>query len=139
MSSPTARRTMTELKAVGLVDFEETTNETAEKEIELKSEFHWFLDDEFAKLRGKFVPTDYREYLVKNGKKNEDICNYNDEVKENLKEKTTPSTHNLTIDKNELLEISSKPEGATYTCPNCNEVQYSYCWELHKQSCKVGK
>ena len=31
--------------------------------------------------------------------------------------------------------MTSKPAGATYICKNCNEQQYSLCWELHKKSC----
>ena len=36
--------------------------------------------------------------------------------------------------KNPLLEME-KPTGATYNCPNCNKLQYSHDWELHKESC----
>ena len=63
MSAPTARDTMWQLKAVGLVEFIEKDNENEEMEIELIDKFNWFLSDEFAKLREEFVPTDYREYL----------------------------------------------------------------------------
>lgn len=28
-----------------------------------------------------------------------------------------------------------KPEGAKYICKNCNEEQFTDCWELHKESC----
>jgi hypothetical protein len=41
---------MTELKATGLVDLSGEDN--AEKEIVLKDEFHWFLENRFAELRG---------------------------------------------------------------------------------------
>ena len=34
-------------------------------------------------------------------------------------------------------EVSEpKPEGATYICKNCNEEQFTDCWELHKKSCQ---
>jgi hypothetical protein len=53
-TKPTARRTMTELKATGLVDmYDVNPNEyNSEKEIHLKPEFGWFLSDKFSELRG---------------------------------------------------------------------------------------
>lgn len=55
-TNPTARRTMTELKAIGLVDvlpeteeYDDDTNE--EKHIILKDEFDWFPTKEFADLK----------------------------------------------------------------------------------------
>jgi predicted transcriptional regulator len=51
---PTARRTMTELKATGLVQMEETKScdgYNATFMITLKSEFDWFLSDEFKELK----------------------------------------------------------------------------------------
>ena len=119
MSAPTARDTMWQLKAVGLVDFIEKDNENEEMEIELFDKFNWFLSDEFAKLREEFVPTDYREYLKqkKEDENGEDL----------LKEKSPPYTR----------EPESKPEGgaATYICKNCDKEQFTDCWELHKKSC----
>jgi len=57
-SPHTAHRIMTELKAVGLVDFKEAKTATEEKEITLKEGFEWFLQDEFNKMRESFIPTD---------------------------------------------------------------------------------
>jgi len=53
-TNPTARRTMTELKAIELVDMSDSDVDryNSGKEIELKSEFKWFLSDKFAELRG---------------------------------------------------------------------------------------
>ena len=63
VSAPSARRTMTELKATGLVSVKKKEYDTDEMEIELKEQFNWFLSEEFRTLREKFVPSDYREYL----------------------------------------------------------------------------
>jgi hypothetical protein len=51
---PTARRTMTELKATGLVQMDETKSNDGYNTtslITLKSEFDWFLSDEFTELK----------------------------------------------------------------------------------------
>ena len=45
-TNPTARRTMTELKALGLVEMNSDGNDNSEKKIELKQEFSWFLSGE---------------------------------------------------------------------------------------------
>jgi len=50
ISSPTARRTMTELKATGLVDMV-SASAPEESKITLKREFSWFLTEEFDNLR----------------------------------------------------------------------------------------
>lgn len=58
VSGPTALRTMTELKALGLVDLEQESYEydNSPKSIKLKDAFKWFLSDEFKRLRKGFVP-----------------------------------------------------------------------------------
>jgi hypothetical protein len=61
ISPPTARRTMTELSNLELVDM--TDEDEGEKEIQLKPEFEWFLSKEFKKLREDFVPTDNTEEM----------------------------------------------------------------------------
>jgi hypothetical protein len=64
ISSPTARRTMTELSVLELVTMTELGEyEDHEKKITLKPEFEWFLSEEFKKLREEFVPTDNREEI----------------------------------------------------------------------------
>ena len=53
-TAPTARRTMTELKALELVDMrrlDDVENENAEYQITLKNEFAWFISFEFPALR----------------------------------------------------------------------------------------
>ena len=56
VTSPTALRTMTEFKAIGLVDMDTKTESSHVKEIKLKSEFDWFLTPEFQKLREGYKP-----------------------------------------------------------------------------------
>lgn len=54
-TNPTARRTMAELKAVGLVEMDERLADDGYNqvyEITLKSEFNWFLSKQFMELRG---------------------------------------------------------------------------------------
>ena len=63
MTAPPARRTMFELQAIEIADLTETSDPTEEKRIILKDEFKWFLSEEFDKLREKFRPEDYKEYL----------------------------------------------------------------------------
>ena len=62
ISPQTARRKMTEFKAIGLVD-EEYLGSNHELSIKLKPEFDWFLGEEFTKIRGDFEPADYHKYL----------------------------------------------------------------------------
>lgn len=56
MSAPVARATMTELKAIELVDMPDTETQTEKLTITLKSGFKWFLNKEFSKLREEFKP-----------------------------------------------------------------------------------
>ena len=62
-SRPTARRTMTELKASGLVDYtvspEEEEQHNIETGIVLKSDFKWFLSPEFKDLNNKLMKEKY--------------------------------------------------------------------------------
>jgi hypothetical protein len=73
-SKHSALKTMTEFKAIGLVDMYdiqiEGINEhtgipfkTFSKQITLKEDFKWFLSKEFDKLRQGFVATDNRAYM----------------------------------------------------------------------------
>jgi hypothetical protein len=72
VSPSTAYRSMTELKAIGLVDVEVTNrveytqnnNPSTVKVMTLKKDkFGWFLGDEFKKLRDGFSPVDNRRYI----------------------------------------------------------------------------
>ena len=63
---------MTELKAIGLVDVEDTNrieytqnnNPSTVKVMTLKKDkFEWFLSDEFKKLREDFRPVDNRSHM----------------------------------------------------------------------------
>jgi len=82
VSRPTALRTMSEFRAIGLVDEQEIiVNGNKIKQITLDPKFAWFLSDEFEKLREEFTPTDNREYINDN-KKEDQGC----------KEKSPPTT-----------------------------------------------
>lgn len=63
VSRPTARRTMTELKASGLVDYttppEEEESYNVEMGIVLKQEFEWFLSPEFKEVNAKLLKEKY--------------------------------------------------------------------------------
>jgi HTH domain len=66
ISNHTAHRTMTELKALGLVDMKKESDATnSEYQITLDAEFDWFLTKEFLQLREGFVPSDNSKYLNK--------------------------------------------------------------------------
>ena len=97
----TAHRTMTELKALELV--EETTQgeqQNSEKQITLKPVFDWFVSEEFRLLRQGFTPEDNKESKSKNesiqheeklpltGVENTDIND--DDEEEKVEEKEIP-------------------------------------------------
>jgi hypothetical protein len=71
ISPSTAFRLMTELKAIELVDIEETNsveytendNPAMIKIMRLKRDFDWFLSPEFQQLRDKFTPVDNRKFM----------------------------------------------------------------------------
>ena len=60
VTSPTALRTMTEFKAIGLVDSKNIGSSHVD-EITLKPEFNWFLTREFRELRDGYKPQKYTE------------------------------------------------------------------------------
>jgi hypothetical protein len=67
---PTARRTMLELKVLGLVDNDDNPEDiNSVQQICLKEEFGWFLSEEFKKLREGFKPTENSESLDEKGVK----------------------------------------------------------------------
>jgi hypothetical protein len=62
----TAHRTMVELNALGLVDMPSIGDKpNTEKQIIIKSEFGWFLSEEFTQLREAFVPEDNSDVQYK--------------------------------------------------------------------------
>jgi len=71
ISQPTALRTMTELKALGLVEMVNGDSNSPAK-ITLDSQFSWIFDKQFLELRSGFVPSDNGEYLKKECKENSD-------------------------------------------------------------------
>lgn len=60
VTSPTANRTMTEFKAIGLVD-SKNIGSSHVNEIILRPEFDWFLTTEFRDLRDNYKPQKYTE------------------------------------------------------------------------------
>jgi hypothetical protein len=54
---------MAELKAVELVDLKDIETETEQRQITLKQEFDWFLDEEFNTLLERFKPSDNSEFV----------------------------------------------------------------------------
>ena len=110
MSDQTARRTMTELKAIELVDFSITTASNHELEMNLKDTFKWFLTEEFSKLREGFIPTD-----------NSEAMKGEDERPKSLKEKLPPSGE----------QEETKPI-AKVECPRCGEKIDPYWMKIHR-------
>jgi DNA-binding transcriptional ArsR family regulator len=73
-STKTAKRTMAEFKALGLVDLEELGNQGEPLiQIKLKDEFEWFFEPTFKKLKGDYVPGSFKHFLInkKKQKQNE--------------------------------------------------------------------
>jgi hypothetical protein len=62
MSKPTALKTMTELKALGLVEMTDGDPNTPAK-ITLNPQFNWVFDKQFLDLRNGFIPADNTEYM----------------------------------------------------------------------------
>jgi hypothetical protein len=99
ISNHTAHRTMTELKALGLVDMtKESEANNSEYQITLDPKFDWFLTKEFLQLREGFIPSDNSEYLNKgNGKTTTDI-------EKELEEKYPSSNDQISDVKGQLEE-----------------------------------
>ncbi len=86
ISRPTALRTMTELKILGLVNLtQESESSNSVRTIKLKKEFEWFLSDEFKRLRQGLVSEEGNNNS-KNQLKNEDhVIDIDVENKESIK------------------------------------------------------
>jgi hypothetical protein len=69
MSSPTALKTMTELKALGLVEMTNGDSKSPAK-ITLKPQFSWVFEKQFLDLRNGFVLSDNSEHMQKKRKEN---------------------------------------------------------------------
>jgi hypothetical protein len=78
ISQPTALRTMTELKALGLVEMVNGNSNTSAK-ITLDPQFNWMFDEQFLELRNGFVPSDNSEYVKKERKEKLPSSNENNE------------------------------------------------------------
>jgi len=103
ISNHTAQRTMTELKALGLVDMKKESDATnSEYQITLDPEFDWFLTKEFLQLREGFVPSDNSEFLNKSK-------NATETVVDNEHEEKIPSTSEQISEAKDLLEEKIPP------------------------------
>lgn len=109
MSDTTARKTMTELKAIELVDMPKPKASNEELTIELKDGFNWFLKREFSKLRDGFIPTNNVKFLKKK-----------DDRESLLKQKCPPSSPSAIEPEAEL-----KPP-IMEQCPKCGEEVEAY-------------
>jgi hypothetical protein len=133
----TAHRIMAELQAVELVDLKEPEAETEEKEITLKEDFRWFLDEEFNRLREGFKPTDYSEHIKEFCKK----------YRINLEEKLPPcNTEANIIEETPIIKydyncyVCEKTNHGTpvYQTNSLSDYQRHWVTSGHKGSCHPG-
>lgn len=68
VSEPTAKRTMAELKALGLVNVDEIPSECGEpqKRMSLDNKFEWFLSKEFIELKRSSYRKNFTPLLLDN-------------------------------------------------------------------------
>jgi hypothetical protein len=76
-SANTAKRTMAEFTALGLVDFDNALDGVSEQliRIRLKEGFEWFFSDDFKKLKGDYEPGDFKQHILDRTKKEEEKSN----------------------------------------------------------------
>jgi hypothetical protein len=138
VSEPTARRTMTELKALGLVNMQKADAVCVDGIIRnsliitLKEEFNWFLSDEFKTLRQDFVPAPTCTMVEgtedqEEASSNHDNNNNNNLVEnEAMKEKSPPylpSNNSLDSDnddENQIGVYGGKNSFTAYSCYHCD-------------------
>lgn len=118
MSDTTAKRTMTELKAIELVDKPKPNTSNEELTIILKEDFKWFLDEEFAKLREGFIPTDNSEKLKM--KKKDERPRESSNLPE---EKLPPSAKQQQGETNPIDKVE---------CPKCGDKLEPYWMRIHR-------
>ena len=98
-TNPTAKRTMTEFKALELVEMSDLGLSNSEKKITLNERFKWLLTEEFQLYRNDFVPIDNSIFL-KNGDEGDKLVDKDTRTIQNQKEKTerkiNESDQNLT-------------------------------------------
>jgi hypothetical protein len=139
-SRPTAIKTMTEFKALGLVDMEEKLIDGKyTMQITLKKEFDWFLKEEFNSLREGFEPTDDEDdhegededdiasdmhkekFPLEKGKKNNDSGNSdNDCDKDNTNTLLSGGKNSLRRTNQKHNSYFNKGSGKWH-CSNCKE------------------
>jgi hypothetical protein len=104
ISPPTALRTMTELKALRLVDMTNGDSNTPAK-ITLDPKFSWVFDKQFLELRNGFVPSDNGEFLRKERKEKLPLTHDNLILSnQQHKEKISSITENNNDDSNKPCE-----------------------------------
>jgi predicted transcriptional regulator len=118
-TNPTARRTMAELKAVGLVEMEETQADDGYNqvyEITLKSEFNWFLSKQFAeliRLKEKYPPGTQPTNETSSSENNEQSGSFNQNKGIRGGENSFHPPNNVIEDSSKVLEYPPK-------CYHCN-------------------
>jgi hypothetical protein len=120
-TNPTARRTMTELKALGLVEMSDIVDTNSEKEMTLKSEFQWFLNKEFTNIRDGFIPLDNSMFR--------------DSKEVELKEQVLSIAQNRTPDQNELFDCYY----CVFTTMDKNEYESHVITRHHGRLCYPNK
>jgi len=153
VTNPTARRTMTELKATGLVEMYGVDN--TEKTISLKSEFSWFLSDRFAELRGlkeKCPPRYTTDSNINNKNQIEEgkVLSDKDSLRGGQNSFSKESIHNNNIvqqdpDSNKLKDIPKEtwkattiienPSTLSTTCIYCNQSVANTELVAHMDKC----
>jgi hypothetical protein len=120
VTSPTALRTMTEFKAIGLVDSNKNNGSSHVNEINLKPEFNWFLTPEFRKLRDGYKPEKYTETEQDNssdgsGSTNHEISGKSTDLSSRGDDHTSGTSNAINSNLSPVYQISDIPRGDTAT------------------------
>jgi hypothetical protein len=117
----TAHRTMTELKALSLVDMKKESGATnSEYQITLDPEFDWFLAKEFLQLREGFVPSDNSEYLNKSKNGTEAVVDneHEEKIPPSIQENDDSDSTTVTQDNDGTMEKEELEENLPLTTAN---------------------
>jgi predicted ArsR family transcriptional regulator len=121
ISNHTAHRTMTELKALSLVDMKKESGATnSEYQITLDPEFDWFLAKEFLQLREGFVPSDNSEYLNKSKNGTEAVVDneHEEKIPPSIQENDDSDSTTVTQDNDGTMEKEELEENLPLTTAN---------------------
>ena len=147
VTSPTANRTMTEFKAIGLVDTENAGSSHV-NEITLKPEFNWFLTTEFRELRDSYKPQKYTETEHDNSARgaNNDIVNGDNNGSDGGQSQQEADNFTATGIKNNsgpspVSKIYDIPRGDTATTYAGREIVRCYkgsdLWRCTADKCRI--